>query len=144
MFKKLLAAGMMLVTASAMAQDTTLNGKVWSVYYNTGSAFYSGQQGEQEVTMECMLGEMTFGMNDDETGAELNSHDDQVYVVIDSIIYKAPTTLAGRRSLYDAISHASSTFELRTGTGEQSKVYPVKELRDYVNQVEFDLSDCKE
>lgn len=144
MFKKLSLLALLCASSVGFAADTVVNGKVWSVEYNTASAFYSAAKGEQEVTMECLLGNMTFALHDDETGAEFNSNDDRVKVAIDGIIYKAPKTLQERAKFYNTVLHATDSFQLFAGTGEESKVYPIQELRALFQSIEFDLSDCKE
>lgn len=144
MLKKLALLAALTFTVNSFAADTVVNGKVWSVEYNTASAFYSASQGEQEITLECLLGDMTFAMHDDETGAEFNSHDTNVNVVIDGIVYKAPKTLKERSNFYNAVLHATDSIELQEVSGERSKPYPIKELRQFFQSIEFDLSDCKE
>lgn len=144
MLKKLSLLALLCASSVGFAADTVVNGKVWSVEYNTASAFYSATKGEQEVTFECLLGDMTFAMHDDATGAEFNSRDDRVKVAIDGIIYKAPTTLQERAKFYSAVSNAVDSFQLLGGDGEESKVYPIQELRGLFQSIEFDLSDCKE
>jgi len=126
------------------AADTVTSGKVWSVEYNTASAFYSAAKDEQEITMECLLGDMTFALHDDETGDEFNSRDEKTFIVVDGIAYKAPTTLQERAKFYNTVLHASDSIQYRTASGIESKVYPVKELRQFFQTIEFDLSDCKE
>ena len=144
MLKKLVLLAALAITANSFAADTVVNGKVWSAEYNTASAFYSATKGEQEITMECLLGDMTFAVHDDETGLEFNSRDNHMAVIIDGVIYKAPKTLSERRDFYDTVLHASDTIELQEVSGERSKAYPIKELRQLFQSIEFDLSDCKE
>lgn len=144
MLKKLALLAALAFTANSFAADTVVNGKVWSVEYNTASAFYSASKGEQEITMECLLGDMSFAMHDDETGAEFNSRDNHVNVVIDGVVYKTPKTLKERSNFYNTVLHATDSIELREVDGEQSKAYPIKELRQLFQSIEFDLSDCKE
>lgn len=144
MLKKLVLLAALAITANSFAADTVVNGKVWSVEYNTASAFYSASKGEQEITMECLLGDMTFAAHDDETGLEFNSRDNHMAVIIDGVIYKVPKTLSERRDFYDTVLHASDTIELQEVSGERSKAYPIKELRQLFQSIEFDLSDCKE
>ena len=144
MLKKLTLLAGLLISFHAVSADTVVNSKVWSVEYNTASAFYSAAKDEQEITMECLLGDMSFALHDDETGAEFNSRDEKLFVVIDGVAYKAPVTLQERAKFYNTVLHASDSIQYRTVSGEESKVYPVKELRQFFQAIEFDLSDCKE
>lgn len=144
MWKTFIALLALVWASAGFAEDTVLNGKVWSVNYNTGSAFYSAMEGKQEITMECMLGDMRFGAVDQDTGDELIPGDEQVMLLIDNVYYKAPQTLAERRKFYEAVSNARDSFQLRSASGFVSKVFPIKELRTLLRSVEFDLSDCKE
>mgnify|MGYP003362364735 CR=1 FL=1 len=144
MLKKLTLLAGLLVSFHAASTDTVVSGKIWTVEYNTASAFYSAAKGEQEITMECLLGDMTFASNDDETGEDFNSHDDKMFIVVDGIAYKPPVTLQERAKLYNTVLHASDSIQYRTASGLESKAYPVKELRQFFQSIEFDLSDCKE
>lgn len=144
MLKQLTLLAGLLASFTAVSADTVINGKVWSVEYNTASAFYSAAKGEQEITMECLLGDMSFALHDDETGDEVNSHDDKMFVVIDGVAYKTPVTLQERSKFYSTVLHASDSIQYRTVSGVESKAYPIKELRQLFQSIEFDLSDCKE
>lgn len=144
MWKQVGFIAALLISGNGLAEDTTVNGTVWSVQYNTGSAFYSAAQDEQEITLECLLGNMTFAVNDDETGEDFNSHDDKLVILIDNVAYKAPVTLQERTAFYQAVTQAKSTIRYRTASGFETKTYPIKELRQFFQSIEFDLSDCKE
>ncbi|QXO10260.1 hypothetical protein pEaSNUABM37_00301 [Erwinia phage pEa_SNUABM_37] len=144
MLKKLTVLAGLMISLNAFSADTVINGKVWSVEYNTGSAFYSAIKGKQEITMECLLGDMTFALHDDETGLDFNSRDNHVGVIVDGVIYSTPKTLKERRAFYDTVLHASDSIMLQEVNSERSKAFPIKELRQLFQSIEFDLSDCKE
>lgn len=144
MFKKIALLTIMFFSISSYAADTVVNGQVWAVEHNTGSSFYSAMEGKQEITMECLLGDITFGMHDEATGVDINSHDNRVSVVIDEVVYKAPVTLQERADFYETVLHGKNSFQLRAANGVQSKVYPIKELRSMFKSIEFELSNCSE
>jgi len=144
MFKKFSLLVALTFAFNSYAADTVAQAGDWTVEYNTGSAFYSAAKGTEEITMECLLGEMTFAGTIGETGEDFNSHDDKVLIVIDGTPYKAPVTLQERSNFYNAVRKAKGSIQYRTAAGFVSEVYSIRGLRALFNQVEFDLSDCKE
>lgn len=124
------------------AEDSTRDVDGWYAEYNTASVHYStANKKEQEITMECLLGDWTFAYAD-KMGEETNSVDDKITIVVDGVAFATPKTQSEREALYAAISHAKKGIQYRTKQFGNSDVFPVKGLATLFQDLPFEVSPC--
>lgn len=131
-----------MFAACVKAEDQTKNVDGWYAEYNTAEVFYStANKKEQELTMECLLGDWTFAYAD-KMGEETNSVDDKITIVVDGVAFATPKTQSEREKLYEAIAHASKGIQYRTHLYGNSDVFPVKGLAALFRDLPFEVSSC--
>lgn len=132
----------MVFAACVKAEDNTREVAGWYAEYNTASVHYStANKKEQEITMECLLGDWTFAYAD-KMGEETNSVDDKISIVVDGVAFATPKTQAEREKLYAAITHAKKGIQYRTRQFGDSDVFPVKGLAVLFQDLPFEVSPC--
>jgi hypothetical protein len=132
----------MVFAGCVKAEDSTREVNGWYAEYNTASVHYStANKKEQELTMECLLGDWTFAYAD-KMGEETNSVDDKMTIVVDGAAYAVPKTQKQREVLYAAITHAKEGIQFRTRQFGDSDVFPVKGLAVLFRDLPFEVSPC--
>ncbi|QZA71049.1 hypothetical protein AH06_280 [Erwinia phage AH06] len=127
---------------TVQAEDQTREVDGWYAEYNTASVHYSAaNKKEQELTMECSLGDWTFAYAD-KMGEEVNSVDDNMTILVDGTAFAVPKTKESREKLYAAIQHARQGIQFKTHQYGDSDVFPVKGLTVMFKDLPFEVSPC--